>query len=148
METLRTCHSDELHSVSAPGVSPKDIEDVYSLSSLQQGLLFHSLYAPESGWYVEQIVMTLVGELNVATFLGCWQQMVDRHSALRTAIVWEGLQEPVQIVARQVRIPVTEQDWRGVSAEVQQKQLQEYLRVDRRRGFHFAEPPLMRLAIM
>ncbi|HEX8853568.1 MAG TPA: amino acid adenylation domain-containing protein, partial [Pyrinomonadaceae bacterium] len=67
------------------------------------------------------------------------------HAVLRTGFVWEGLDEPVQVVYSGVRLPLQQQDWRGLSAEEQQQRLAEHLKAERRRGFDLSEAPLMRL---
>ena len=65
-------------------VLSKNIEAIYPLSPMQQGMLFHSLYAPESGVYIEQMTLILKGDVNVAAFESAWQTVVDRYSILRT----------------------------------------------------------------
>jgi hypothetical protein len=77
-----------------------NIEDIYPLSPLQQGLLFHSLYEPGSGVYVEQLGWALEGAFHADAFEQAWQFAAARHPALRTAFAWEGLEEPVQVVHR------------------------------------------------
>jgi hypothetical protein len=62
-------------------------------------MLFHSLYAPESGVYCTQLSCVLEGDLNLSAFEQAWQRVVDIHPILRTAFVWEGLERPVQVVA-------------------------------------------------
>ena len=57
----------------------------YSLTPLQQGMLFHSMYEPESGVYCEQLAITLSGALDLDAFVRAWQTVVDRHAILRTA---------------------------------------------------------------
>ncbi|HJR08608.1 MAG TPA: non-ribosomal peptide synthase/polyketide synthase [Pyrinomonadaceae bacterium] len=129
-------------------MSRKNVEDLYPLSPLQQGLLFHSVYAPASGVYVEQLSCTLGGELNLDAFGRAWQQTIDRHPILRTAFVWEGLDEPVQVVRRSVRLPFAQEDWRALSAAEQQERLHAYLKDDLRQGFDLAKAPLMRIALL
>ena len=128
-------------------MQPENIEDVYPLSPLQQGLLFHTLEAPASGVYVVQVTCSLRGDLDPAAFALAWRRTVERHAALRTAFAWEGLDEPVQVVCRQVDLPLLHEDWRGLAAGVQEARTEEYLHLDQRRGFSPCEAPLMRLAL-
>ena len=93
----------------------KNVADFYPLSPMQQGMLFHSLYAPDSGVYVEQLTCTLCGRLDAPAFARAWQRVMERHAILRTAFIGEGFKEPVQVVHRQVDLPLEQQNWRGLS---------------------------------
>ena len=126
----------------------RNIEDFYPLSPMQQGILFHTLYAPKSGVYFEQVLCTIHGNLNTNLFQQAWQQVVERHPILRTSFVWEGLKEPAQVVHRPVTLPLEEQDWRGLSSVEQQEQLKALLKADRDRGFELSQPPLIRLTLI
>jgi amino acid adenylation domain-containing protein len=128
-------------------VTTDNIEDFYPLSPMQQGMLFHTLYAPETGTYFEQLTCTLRGNLQAAAFARAWQQVLDSHPILRTGFTGEGLKEPVQVVYRRVRLPLAQEDWRGLSRATQQLRLEGFLEAERRRGFVLSEPPLMRLAL-
>ena len=75
-------------------------EDVYALSPMQQGMLFHSLFGQQAGVDIDQMVYTLPEDLDVAAFRRAWQQAVDRHPILRSSFHWEGLEAPVQRVCR------------------------------------------------
>ncbi|HKG94775.1 MAG TPA: amino acid adenylation domain-containing protein [Gemmatimonadaceae bacterium] len=119
----------------------------YLLSPMQQGMLFHNLYAPQSGVFIQQLVATLHEEMDVAAFRRAWQRVIDRHPILRSSFRWEGLLEPVQDAHSQVALPVEQQDWRGLARGEQEYRLEIYLRADRRRGFELSEAPLMRLAV-
>ena len=66
---------------------------------------------------------------------------------LRTSYNWEAEGEPRQIVQREVKLPWSQQDWRGLNAEQQQAALEEFLVADRARGFDLATPPLLRLSL-
>ncbi len=125
----------------------KDIQDLYPLSPMQQGMLFHSLYAPESGMYVEQFSCTLHGNLDVTAFERAWQRVVDRHSVLRTAFVGESLKEPAQVIYRQVKLPIEQEDLRGLSSVEQAARLNKFLAAERRRGFALSDAPLMRIML-
>ncbi len=124
----------------------RNIEDAYPLSPMQEGMLFHSLYAPESGVYVTQVACTL-GNLDVTSLEQAWSQIMDRHSILRTAFVWENLKKPLQVVGRRVGAPFERQDWRGAPKTEQEERWNAYLKADRGRGFKLSSAPLMRLAL-
>ena len=129
-------------------MNTENIQDIYPLSPMQQGMLFHSLYSPESGAYIEQTFADLVGELNVDAFEKAWQTVIDRNPVLRTAFVWEGVDEPVQVVFAQADFNILKQDWRQKSKNEQDKSLNDYLQKERTRGFDLAAAPLMRIALM
>ncbi len=120
-------------------------EDVYPLSPLQQGILFHSLFAPTSGEYVEQFCGEWFGTFNVEAFHLAWQQVVARHPALRTAFFWENLNEPQQVVLEHVELPLEQYDWRATAE--QEVQLREYLRAQQQTRIDPTQAPLMRLAL-
>ena len=124
------------------------IEDVYPLTPLQQGILFHALYAPGSGVYVEQLSCTLRGPLDGAAFTAAWRQVMASDAILRSSFLWEGLEAPVQVVHAKAALPFEEQDWRGVPADEKARRWAAYLEADRQVGFDFARAPLMRLALM
>lgn len=125
----------------------ENIEDSYPLSPLQQGMLFHSLYAPGSGVDIEQIVCTLHENLNVSVFEQAWQRVMERHPVLRTSFRWEDLNQPIQEVHQYIRCPLEQQDWSGLSKREQEAQLDAYLRTDRRLSFDLSKAPLMRLTL-
>ncbi|MDM9585830.1 non-ribosomal peptide synthetase [Nostoc sp. GT001] len=124
------------------------IEDIYCLSPLQQGLLFHSLYDPKSRVYFQQKILTFQGKLNATAFRQAWQQVVNRHPSLRTIFLWEDLAEPIQVVLQQVELPWQQQDWRYMSPTEQEEQLQTYLQADSQQVFSLSAGPLMRLALI
>ena len=115
------------------------IEDSYPLSPVQQGMLFHSLYAPHSGVYIQQLVCTLHEDLNVSAFKRAWQRVIERYDILRTSFRLEGLEEPLQWVHRDVPLTLEERDWRGLSGTEQENRLETYLREDRMRGFEITQ---------
>jgi len=127
-------------------MSERRIEDIYPLSPMQQGMLFHSLAAPEAGMYVDQSVWSL-RDVNTSAFKRAWQYVVDRHQVLRTSFVWGDLDEPLQVVWQHIGLAWDEYDWRGLS-EIRQRELsKEYLKADRRHAFELTTAPLMRFVL-
>ena len=122
-------------------------ETAYPLSPMQQGMLFHSLYAPQSGVNVQQIVGMLHHPLNVPVFQQAWQKTAARHAVLRTSFHWEGLKTPMQDVHARVELPFALEDWSSLSETGRRQKLEAYLKADRRRGFILTDAPLMRLAL-
>lgn len=128
-------------------MKPRNLEDIYPLSPMQRGMLFHSLLAPSSGTYFNQTVLDLEGPLDVLHFERSWQCVVGRHALLRTSFRWEELTEPVQIVYRHVDLPVARHDWSGLAPDQQRSRLRAMLAEDRRLSFDLSCAPLMRLAV-
>ena len=124
------------------------IEEIYPLSPLQKGLLFHTLLAPGEAVYFEQLTCELHGRLDETAFAETWRVLVARHPILRTAFVWKGQREPVQVVHRNLEMPWRREDWREFSPTEQKDKLAAFLAADRKRGFEPNRAPLMRLATL
>jgi amino acid adenylation domain-containing protein/thioester reductase-like protein len=137
-ETAPICKPDTIAS----------IEDMYPLTPLQQGLLYHSLAAPDSGVYTEQLTCIFEGDLDVAVFFEAWRQVVDANAILRTAFVWADLDQPLQVVLKSVQLPFAQQDWRELAIETQATRWSEFLEADRKRGFDVDHAPLMRMTLI
>src|SRR5687768_5534215 len=120
------------------------IADIYELSPLQAGMLFHRVFAPASTAYFDQFACRLAGDVDPERLQRAWQQLMDRHPVLRTSFHWEGLDKPVQVVHAQVTLPWETLDWRGVPEAEQGARWQAWLEADRARGFAPETPPLMR----
>lgn len=125
-----------------------NIEDIYELSPIQQGLLFHHLYSPNSEVYCQQYDISIQGKLNFTAFEQAWQKVLTRHSILRTSFYWEELEKPLQVVSKKVKIPLEKLDWRDISPTLQKQQLKAFIQADRQRGFELSQPPLMRLTLI
>ncbi|MEV6824081.1 amino acid adenylation domain-containing protein [Amycolatopsis sp. NPDC051102] len=119
----------------------RNVEDVYPLTPMQAGMLFHSLSEP--GTYLEQLSFTLSGADDPAALERAWRRAVDEIPALRTAVRWTGVREPVQVVHRAVTLPVTVHDWRSRPGSETA-----LLAADRAAGLDPAVPPLMRVTLI
>jgi amino acid adenylation domain-containing protein/non-ribosomal peptide synthase protein (TIGR01720 family) len=124
------------------------IADLYPASPAQQGMLFHSLHDAGSGVYLAQMSFDLNVDLDVAAFEHAWQEVVRRHTILRSAFVWRDLLEPVQVVFEDVPLDWEHHDWRALTSTEQEERLAAHLRNDWDRPLDLARPPLMRLILI
>jgi hypothetical protein len=124
------------------------IADIYPLSPIQQGMLFHSLLKPGDGTYLTQFVCELTGNLNKETFRAAWQHVVNSHSALKACFEAEIVSdEPVQVIANSVDLNFHYDDWSGATGAEREHRLREFLKQDRERDINLKAAPLMRFAL-
>ena len=122
------------------------LQDLYPLSPMQQGMLFHCLDSPELNPYVNQLSVAVDG-LQVPRFRAAWQTLVERHEVLRAAFRWrDGLADPLQAVFADVELPIEELDWRDRSDTEQA--LGELAAAEQAKGFDLSCPPLMRFILV
>src|SRR5437879_4280533 len=105
------------------------IEDIYGLSPMQAGLLFHCLYS-EGGTYLHQMLFDVDGPLDQSAFESAWRGVTDRHPILRTSFHWEDLDEPLQVVHDKIDVPTTVLDWTGLSSSEQDERLDHLFKQD------------------
>jgi amino acid adenylation domain-containing protein/non-ribosomal peptide synthase protein (TIGR01720 family) len=124
------------------------IEDIYPLTPLQQGFLYHSLSDEEAGVSLMQFCYDLKGGIDLRRFQRSVSHVMKRHPALRTSIHWKGYKEPLQVVHKDVAVSIEPLDWRQWSEEMRNQRLQTFLHQDRERGFTLSKPPLLRWSLI
>jgi hypothetical protein len=88
---------------------PGGAENVAAISPLfpiQEGILFHHLLDPKADTYLLSILFAIDSASRAQLLVNALQNVIRRHEALRTAILWEGLTRPVQVVLRRASLPV------------------------------------------
>ncbi|MFG0679727.1 amino acid adenylation domain-containing protein, partial [Pseudomonas sp. xss_4] len=129
----------------ALGLPWADVQDLYPLSPMQQGMLFHSLLEQQGGDYINQLSVSVEG-LAPERFREAWQAVVQRHDILRSGFLWQGgLAQPLQWVRKQVQLPCREIDLRG--HEDLDAALTRLADAEREQGFDLAQAPLLRLTL-
>ncbi len=129
-------------------INKKDVEAIYPLSPMQQGMLFHSIYEPESAAYFEQFVCKISGDLDLDAFKRAWQEVIKRHPVFRTSFVWKKLEKMMQVVQKEVELPFKYMDWSHLQTAGQVEALEEFLTEDKRLGFNLTRAPLLRIALI
>ncbi|MDG9931285.1 amino acid adenylation domain-containing protein [Pseudomonas sp. GD04042] len=122
----------------------REIDDLYPLSPMQQGMLFHTLLEQESGSYINQLRVDVQG-LDVERFRHAWDVVVERQEVLRASFVTL-FEQPLQVIRKRLELPFTVLDW-SQHAQLQQD-LDAWALADRQRGFDLLRDPLLRLGVI
>ncbi|HEX8697018.1 MAG TPA: amino acid adenylation domain-containing protein, partial [Longimicrobium sp.] len=122
-----------------------NVQDVYPLAPLQEGMLFHHTMTGEGDPYVLPVLSAFDRRERLDAYLAALQAVIDRHDVLRTSVAWEGLREPVQVVWRRARLRVEEVELDPAAGDAAQ---QLYARFDpRRHRLDLHRAPLMRVCV-
>uniref|UniRef100_UPI000F7718B8 non-ribosomal peptide synthetase n=1 Tax=Pseudoalteromonas rubra TaxID=43658 RepID=UPI000F7718B8 len=121
-----------------------NIQDIYPLASLQEGILYHHMLDPDNDPYVSWYLLALQSEAHLPLLLQAIQSVIDEHDILRTGFCWQGLDEPVQVVLRQAQLDVHYLDVTD-TADPQQV-MTAHLQSDKQ-SFDLHQAPLMRVTV-
>jgi amino acid adenylation domain-containing protein/non-ribosomal peptide synthase protein (TIGR01720 family) len=125
-----------------------ELEDIYPLTPLQEGMLVHALHDGESGVYGQQIAVELHGALDLEALERAWRDVAQRHPALRLEFIWDDLPAPRQVVRREAPVELSTLDWSAIPSEEQVRRWHDWLGADRRRGFDLEQAPLWRVTVL
>ena len=127
-------------------VPSQDVEDIYPLSPMQQGILFHTQESPEAALYINQMSVPVEG-LDSSRFINAWNSVIQHHEILRTGF-WSSsdLAEPLQIIYRQASLPAQIIDWQNLAVSPQD--LEQLAKADLEKGFDLLHAPLIRLTLI
>jgi tyrocidine synthetase-3 len=126
-----------------------DMEDLYTLTPMQEGMLFHALYDATSYSYFEQTSYRLQGKLDIGLVEKSLNELLKRHDILRTAFVYKDIQRPVQVVLKDKVIDLYYQDISHMGEmEVKENIIKEFKEKDKNRSFDLSKDVLMRVSIL
>ncbi|MCA1694322.1 MAG: condensation domain-containing protein, partial [Actinobacteria bacterium] len=114
---------------------------------MQAGMVFHALSQADQGVYFEQATFVLDGVTDARVLAAAWQHVVDHTPILRSRVVWENVDAPLQVVARHATVPITYLDWTHLSDTTRHNELTQILDQDRTQGLDLNTAPLLRLVI-
>jgi amino acid adenylation domain-containing protein len=125
----------------------EDIEEAYPLTRLQSGMIFHSIYNPESALYHNLLSLYLEAPFDREKLERAVEHLVSRHEVLRTSFDITSFNEPLQLVHRTATVSIVVDDLRGLSFEEQEKALDEWMAEAKGAKFNWDQAPLLRLHI-
>lgn len=129
-------------------IGPDNLQDLYPLSPMQQGMLFHSQLGREQGAYTIQLSSRMQGDFSPEIFKRAWQHLLERHPSLRAVIVNIPGSDPLQGIVSSATLPWLSQDWRTLGPAEQQNSWIALLESDRKQGFDAETCPLMRCTLV
>jgi len=128
---------------------PNQIQDVYLLTPMQQGMLFHSLYNNESSAYFEQTAYRLHGQLNIELVEKSLNELFKRHDILRTIFIYEGYDTQLQVVLQKKNCDFHYKDISQLTTQVEKEQfIKESREKDRKQPFNLSKDVLMRVTVI
>ncbi|TXS41852.1 non-ribosomal peptide synthetase, partial [Streptomyces sp. OR43] len=127
---------------------PTEIEDIYPLTPLQQGMLFHTRLSADPSMYWAQNGLLLEGELDLDALTLAWELVFSRHEVLRTAVVSDGVPQPLAVVSRAIPLPLEVLDLAHLDEEERRDAISAHLEADWARGADFTASTLVRLALV
>lgn len=122
-----------------------NIQDIYALSPMQDGILFHHLLSTKGDPYLLIVQMAFDDRALLDRYLNAVQQVVNRHDILRTAFFWEGLSKPVQVVWRHALLSITEIAVDPAAGQVTEQLAQRF--DPRHHCLNLTQAPLLRFVI-
>ncbi|TVZ40309.1 non-ribosomal peptide synthase protein (TIGR01720 family)/amino acid adenylation domain-containing protein [Alteromonadaceae bacterium 2753L.S.0a.02] len=84
-----------------------NIQDIYPLTPLQEGILFDHLVSDVGDTYLASVLLGFDTREVLDRYLSALQQLVNRHDSLRTAVIWEDMPQSVQVVYRHAELQIT-----------------------------------------
>ncbi|KAF9368878.1 hypothetical protein CPB97_004189, partial [Podila verticillata] len=140
---LKQTDIDRIVSKVSGGVA--NIQDIYALLPLQDGILFHHIMAAKGDPYLLMVCMAFQDRDLLDRYLDAVQHIVDRHDILRTAIMWENLDLPAQVVLRHAKLSVTELSLNHADGAISDQLIQRYDAREHR--LDLSDAPLIRYVV-
>ncbi|WP_339373119.1 condensation domain-containing protein, partial [Paenibacillus elgii] len=139
---------EELEQLAALASPIGELENVYTLTPMQKGMLFHNMMDAQSGAYFEQVTFDLQGSFDVESFSRSLNLLVQRHEALRANYISSWKDEPVQVIFRERSCELHYEDVSGMPQAERRQYAIDFADADKARGFDLARDPLMRVAVL
>ncbi|MFF7841495.1 amino acid adenylation domain-containing protein [Streptomyces ossamyceticus] len=125
------------------------LTDVWPLTALQSGLLFHTMLNDDS-WDAYQMQMSfhVTGEVDAERMRTAGQAVLDRHPNLRAAFVTDSAGRQAQVIVDGVELPWREIDLTHLPEEEREESFERFLTADHAQAFDPAVPPMLRMTLV
>ncbi|WP_128894536.1 non-ribosomal peptide synthetase [Longirhabdus pacifica] len=129
-------------------IQKDDIKDIYELSPLQKGILFHYLKDPSSHAYFQQMTLTIQGKFQVDDMEDSLNALIKKHDILRTVFMHKQFKNPMQVVWKERKANISFQDISSLQEKEKQAYVDRFLEEDKRKGFDLSSDLLLRFSVI
>jgi amino acid adenylation domain-containing protein len=120
-------------------LNKKQVEDIFALTPMQEGILFHYLYEPQSVYYFEQLSLVITGELDPRLFERAWNVVIETNEMLRAVFRWKNLEHPVQVILKEHKLQWEYHDFSGSDISKKVSLIEKAKAEDRKRKFDLGD---------
>ena len=126
----------------------ENVEDAFQLTPIQAGMLYDSLATADEDIYVTYVTSDVVGYVEPDRFKRAWNSTFNMHQALRAEFHWDGLEEPLQVITREIDLPLVNLDWSGEDAFQQSVLMSQLMDKERLIKMDLSQAPLSRITLI
>ncbi|WP_164931455.1 non-ribosomal peptide synthetase [Longirhabdus pacifica] len=127
-------------------MNKKNIKDIYELTPMQSGMLYHAIQDSKANLHIVQGCVKLKGVMHAELLEQSFNHIIQKYDVLRTAFVYEKVNQPLQIIFkdRPAKLELVDLSY----LEEKQKALVQYRTSDRNRAFDLTKDVLIRLHLV
>ena len=124
------------------------IENIYTLSPMQEGILFHKLLGKDKNAYFEQLSFRIVGSLDIELFEKSINKLIEKHDVLRTIFIYENRKRPLQLVLKEAKIKICFEDISSLVSSEKSVFIKEFKEKDIDKGFDLSKEISIRASLI
>ena len=128
-------------------IKKEDIKDIYYLSPMQEGMLFHHLLEPESSAYLEQFVIRIQSHLDPDLLQKSFEMLIDRYDIFRTAFIYEKVKRPIQTVLKKRPGKIFYSEIGHLTESEQNEWIENFKTADQKKNYDLTKDVLMRISV-
>ncbi len=124
---------------------PPDIEDIYPMSDIEKGMVFHSMKEQAGAVYHDQVIyQVMYNEFDPRRLQQAVALLIEKHPILRTCFDVDNYEQPMQLVFKKIEPDIAHYDISHLENQEQEKYINDFSFKDRRNPFNISQPPLWR----
>lgn len=129
-------------------LAKENIKNIYSLTPMQEGMLFHNLYDTDSNAYFEQLTISLEIDSSPMLLEKAFNHVLEKYDIFRTVFSSGTGAKPRQIVLKKREAKIDYRDITYLHPEERELYFHKFQEEDKNRGFNLSKDILIRLTLI